>query len=80
MDNACIIGYGVVGNGAGNFPYILSNCTFTLANTSAPYLFNYSAASAISMRGNTYKGGAPFNVNLTQAIVNTEDNQGNIYL
>ena len=32
------------------------------------------------MRGNTYQGGAAFNVNLTQAIVATEDNQGNIYL
>jgi hypothetical protein len=32
------------------------------------------------MRGNTYIGGAAFGTNITQAIVNTEDNQGNIYL
>jgi hypothetical protein len=60
--------------------YLISNCTFNLSNASAPYLFNDGLAQAISMRGNTYKGGAAFNVNLTQAIVAVEDLQGNIFL
>jgi len=61
-------------------PETIVNCVFRLSNASAPYIFNDNAAFAISMRGNTYRGGAAFNANLTQAIVNTEDNQGNIYL
>ena len=56
------------------------NCLFRLSNSSAPYLNNGGTAQAISMRGNTYQGGAAFNANLTQAIVATEDNQGNIFL
>jgi hypothetical protein len=56
------------------------NCLFRLSNSSAPYLNNGGTAQAISMRGNTYQGGAAFNINLTQAIVSTEDNQGNIFL
>ena len=72
-------GYGVKGNG-GNIPDTIVNCVIRLANTSAPYLFNNGTAKAISMRGNTYQGGAAFNANLTQAITNVEDNQGNIYL
>lgn len=71
--------YGIRGNG-GMFPNALINCTFILANTSAPYLFNDGIAQAVRLRGNTYLGGAAFNVNLTQAITATEDNQGNIYL
>jgi hypothetical protein len=74
-------GYGIRANGTPSMPSILSNCTFILANATAPYLFSVSgAAASLSMRGNTYKGGAAFNVNITQAITNTEDNQGNIYL
>ena len=72
-------GYGIRGNG-GSILSVIANCTFNLSNASAPYLFNDGVAQAISMRGNTYQGGAAFNVNLTQAIVATEDNQGNIYL
>ena len=72
-------GYGIRGN-AGAISSIISNCTFNLSNASAPYLFNDGLAQAVSMRGNTYKGGAAFNVNLTQAIVAVEDVQGNIYL
>jgi hypothetical protein len=56
------------------------NCVFRLSNATAPYLFNDGAAFAISMRGNTYRGGGAFNANLTQGITTTEDNQGNIYL
>jgi hypothetical protein len=72
-------GYGIRGNG-GFICDLISNCTFNLTNSSAPYLFNDGGAQAISMRGNTYKGGAAFNINLTQAITNVEDLQGNLYL
>jgi len=51
-----------------------------LANATAPYLFNGPTAQAISTRGNTYKGGAAYSVLITQAIVATEDTQGNIFL
>jgi len=72
-------GYGIKGNG-GNIPDTIVNCVIKLANASAPYLFNNGTAKAILMRGNTYQGGAAFNANLTQAITNVEDLQGNIYL
>lgn len=72
-------GHGILGQDGFISPIIV-NCLFLLANTSAPYLFNDGVAQAISMANNTYKGGAAFNANLTQAIVNTADNQGNIYL
>ena len=72
-------GYGIRGN-SGFICNVISNCVFNLSNASAPYLFNDGIAQAISMRGNTYQGGAAFNANLTQAIVSTEDNQGNIFL
>ena len=72
-------GYGIRGNG-GNILSVIANCIFNLSNASAPYLFNDGVAQAISMRGNTYQGGAAFNPNLTQAIVSTTDNQGNIFL
>jgi hypothetical protein len=61
-------------------PETIVNCVFRLSNSTAPYIYNDNVAFAISMRGNTYRGGAAFNANITQAIVNTEDNQGNIYL
>jgi hypothetical protein len=72
-------GYGIRGNG-GTISNIIFNCNFNLSNASAPYLFNDGVAQAISMRGNTYKGGGAFNVNLTQAIIAVEDAQGNIFL
>jgi hypothetical protein len=71
-------GYGI--NGNGSLPVSLINCQFQLANSSAPYMYVGGAAKVINMRGNTYEGGAAFNVNITQGIINTEDNQGNIYL
>jgi hypothetical protein len=74
------VGYGIRGTGTPSIPNVLNNCTFILANATAPYIFNGGAAAVIAMRGNTYRGGGAFNVNITQAIVNTEDNQGNIYL
>jgi hypothetical protein len=61
-------------------PSIILNTTFLLSNATAPYLFNGPTAQAISTRGNTYKGGAAYSVLITQAIVATEDTQGNIFL
>ena len=61
-------------------PSIILNSTFLLANATAPYLFNGPTAQAVSTRGNTYKGGAAYSVLITQAIVATEDTQGNIFL
>ena len=61
-------------------PETIVNCVFRLSNSTAPYIFNDNVAFAITMRGNTYRGGGAFNANLTQAITTTADNQGNIYL
>ena len=72
-------GNGIQGNG-GFITSTIINCVFKLSNTLATYLNNGGTAQAISMKGNTYTGGAPFNPNLTQAITATQDNQGNIYL
>jgi hypothetical protein len=72
-------GYGILGN-AGTLPNSLINCNFNLINATAPYIFNGGTAKVIKMRGNTYEGGATFNVNITQGITNIEDTQGNIYL
>ena len=72
-------GFGIRG-WSGIITETIVNCVFRLSNATAVYLFNDNSAQAITMRGNTYRGGGAFNANLTQAIVNTEDNQGNIYL
>lgn len=74
-----ITAYGLRGNG-GIMPGIIANVFFSLTNIAAPYLYNDNIAYALSLRGNTYQGGGPYNVNLTQAITATEDNQGNIFL
>jgi len=72
-------GFGIYGTY--NVATVILNCTFILANSSAPYLQIFTnAAQAVSTRGNTYKGGGAFNPNITQAIVTTEDSQGNIFL
>jgi hypothetical protein len=72
-------GIGISSNNT-TIPGIILNTTFLLSNASAPYLFNNTAAQAVSTRGNTYKGGGAYSVLITQAIVATEDAQGNIYL
>jgi len=61
-------------------PGIILNTTFLLSNAGAPYLFNNTAAQAVSTRGNTYKGGGAYSVLITQAIVTIEDAQGNIFI
>lgn len=72
-------GIGISSNNA-VIPATILNSTFLLSNASAPYLFNGPTAQAISTRGNTYKGGGAYSVLITQAIVATEDTQGNIFL
>ena len=70
------LGYGI----SSNLPEYLINCTFQLANSTAPYIYNSNVAKVVNMKGNTYEGGAEFNANITQGIISTLDNQGNIYL
>jgi hypothetical protein len=72
-------GYGLIGS-SGSITSVITNCVIRLANSSAPYIFNGGIAASISMKGNTYTGGASFNPNITQDITSTQDNQGNIYL
>ena len=72
-------GIGISSNST-TIPSIILNSTFLLSNATAPYLFNNTAAQAVSTRGNTYKGGAAYSALITQAIVATEDAQGNIFL
>tara|TARA_R110000803_G_scaffold66313_2_gene127738 strand:+ start:106 stop:1389 length:1284 start_codon:yes stop_codon:yes gene_type:complete len=56
------------------------NCVLQTADVTAPYIFNQGAAKVINMTGNTYKGGAAFNVNITNGVTNTADSQGNLYI
>jgi hypothetical protein len=72
-------GIGISSNST-TIPSIILNSTFLLSNASAPYLFNNTAAQAVSTRGNTYRGGGAYSVLITQAIVTVEDSQGNIFL
>lgn len=72
-------GIGISSNNT-TIPTTILNSTFILSNASAPYLFNNTNAQAISTRGNTYRGGGAYSVLITQAIVTTEDAQGNIFL
>lgn len=72
-------GYGIRGNG-GTLTGLISNVFFKLSNASAPYLYNDNVATSILLRGNTYQGGAVYNSNITQSIVTTQDNQGNIFI
>jgi hypothetical protein len=72
-------GIGISSNNT-TIPTTILNTTFLLSNASAPYLFNNTNAQAVSTRGNTYKGGGAYSVLITQAIVTTEDTQGNIFL
>jgi hypothetical protein len=72
-------GIGISSNNT-TIPATILNSTFLLSNASAPYLFNNTAAQAVSTRGNTYRGGGAYSVLITQAIVAVEDSQGNIFL
>ena len=78
-DYANAAGVGVLGN-IGEFPTGLYRCTFRLNSSLAPYLNNGGVAKAMEFVSNIYRGGAVYNPNLTQSIVSTEDNQGNIFV
>jgi len=63
--------------GSGN---VLVNCYVTVANTSANCFRGTSAISA-KYSNNVFAGATtPVNSNVTQSIVNTQDNQGNILI
>ena len=56
------------------------NCYISVANASANCLYNGSALN-VKYANNSFKGATtPVNANITQAISNTQDNQGNILL
>ena len=72
-------GIGISSNNT-TIPATILNSTFILSNAAAPYLFNNTNAQAVSTRGNTYRGGAAYSILITQAILATEDLQGNIFI
>ena len=59
---------------------VVVNSYLQVANASANCI-HYSSAISCQYANNTFKGATtPVNANVTQAIVNTQDNQGNILL
>jgi hypothetical protein len=57
------------------------NCCLQVANASANCLNSGAGAISMSYASNVYQGSTtPVGANITQAIVNTQDNQGNILL
>ena len=75
-------GYGITSNtGSNTLPTMIVNTSFRLSNASAPYLFMTGGfAQAITTANNTYRGGAAYAINLTQATMSVQDSQGNIFL
>jgi hypothetical protein len=68
-------GHGIIVNGANN---VIMNCSIEVANASANAL-NASSAQTVKYANNAFNGPTtPINANITQGIVNTQDNQGNI--
>lgn len=68
------------GSGGAAITNEITNCKITVSNASANCL---NVASAISAKyaNNVFKGATtPVNANITQTIVNTQDNQGNILM
>jgi len=58
----------------------IANNFMSVTNTSANCIYNASSVS-VKYANNSFKGATtPVNANITQAIVNTQDNQGNILL
>jgi hypothetical protein len=57
-----------------------NNCTFLVTNAGANCLHS-AAAYTVKYASNVFKGAlTPVNANITQGVVNTEDNQGNILI
>ena len=62
-----------------NQPSIITNCQLTVTNASANCISG--GVSTLKYSNNVYKGSTtPVNANITQGIINTQDNQGNILL
>jgi len=58
----------------------LKNCSFKVTNTSANCL-NTAIARTVKYANNAFDGATtPVNANITQGIINTQDNQGNILI
>jgi len=72
------LAYCIEGN-SGTILNTIVNCVLQTVEITAPYIYNQGVAKVINMSGNTYKGGAAFNVNITNGVTNTADSQGNIY-
>lgn len=75
-------GYGITSNtGSNTLPTMIVNTSFRLSNALAPYLFmTGGSGQAITTANNTYRGGAAYAINLTQATISVQDSQGNIFL
>jgi len=62
-----------------NQPSIITNCQLTVTNAGANCISG--GVSTLKYSNNVYKGSTtPVNANITQGIINTQDNQGNILL
>jgi hypothetical protein len=71
-------GSGVVGS-AGAIIGDLTNVHIILSNASAEYLDNNGIAAVINQVKNSFTGGTAPNVNITNGVTATADNQGNIF-
>jgi hypothetical protein len=71
-------GHGLTSQGSATSGLSILNCVFTVTN-SAAFAIDATAAQTINYAGNAYLGcTTPIDSLITQGIVNTEDNQGNI--
>lgn len=71
-------GHAVVVNDTNQFD--ITNCSLIVTNASANALYR-ATATTINYANNAFKGATtPVNANITQGIVNTHDNQGNILI
>ena len=58
-----------------------ANDTITVTVTGVGYLVDSASATTLNYANNSFKGSTtPVNANITQGIVNTQDNQGNILI
>jgi hypothetical protein len=70
-------GHGISLNGAG---IEVTNCFISVTNTSSNCIRGAGAVT-VKYANNTFRGAnIPINANVTQGIVNTQDNQGNVLL
>ncbi len=83
INNCTIINYWNNASGhclEANAAMPVSNCVFQVANASAKAIYSASALT-LKYANNTFKGStAPISTTITQGIINTFDNQGNILI